>query len=93
MKATYQGVTMEGTPKEIDELVKLLDERTEKKAWIPYVDKTQPHPWYPGKPYVGTGNPPPTFVGAPLVTDGGYATWTGGTTNKTMSENIITYIR
>jgi hypothetical protein len=54
MRATYNGITMEGTPKEIAELKRLLDEQLQlsfKPQQAPFV------PWTPywSKPIVTSG--------------------------------------
>lgn len=89
MKAAYQTVTMEGTPKEIHELMKLLDERV-KKPWYwethPYVPgTTNPYPWYP--PYTTTGKPPTVTT----WDNGSGITFAAPETNKTTP--IITFTR
>lgn len=57
MKATINGITVEGTPQEITEFQRLQDERNVKllqdkmRKWYPY----EPH--VPQIPSTGTGNP------------------------------------
>lgn len=57
MKATYNGITMEGTPKEIAELKQLLDDQWKKRINTkpPYNPYQPPYqPFYPGT-WIGTG--------------------------------------
>lgn len=68
MKATYNGITMEGTPSEIAELKRLIDAQYK-------VTYTQPYtPFVPWKPQTNTY----TTTYGPT---GGGITWTSTNTN------------
>lgn len=69
MKATYQGVMMEGTPKEINDLMVLIDARKQpwKPNWTTY-----------------SGNNPPWMTVFPAQTGGyGYISTNTGTNYST----------
>lgn len=58
MKATYNGITMEGTPKEIAELKQLLDDQWKKRIntkppYNPNPYQSPYQPFYPGT-WIGT---------------------------------------
>lgn len=75
MKATYNGITMEGSPKEIAELKRLLDEQykiTYTQPYTPFV------PWKPSTNWT-TGVTPYTYYGQ---TNAG-VTWTTYNANNT----------
>lgn len=59
MKATYNGVSMEGTPKEIAECKRLIDEQHTIKWNTNPANPYQPYPYQPywmnQYPYTGTG--------------------------------------
>lgn len=81
MKATYMGISMDGTPKEVSELIKLVDEQRIIKAAAP---KYYPTPWwgtYPGSSgvYYTTGNTTTTGnikVTLDSINTGDAKTWT-----------------
>lgn len=63
MKATYYGVTMEGTPKEIHELMRLIEAQHKTKSWDypnPYM---KPYPWFGIYPPTTTGGYVPAMTG------------------------------
>lgn len=88
MKATYNGINMEGTPKEIAELKKLLDDQWKqqlntKPPYNPYQPQTvKPPYYYPNYPSYPWG----TWIG-----NGTYTVPTGTTVtswNSTTNDDV-----